>query len=728
MFSGTDRPRVRHGRRAATLVTLLVAVLGSAQAPNASADLTPALEARLADAAPDAQVGVIVTLRRQVDAADYAGHPAALLRALRATAASTQDQVADDVSGPVRRFWLVNALAARATPAEVRALAEDPAVERVDLDAPVRVSDDPATDATPFPDAGAGDWGLDAIGARSVWSAYGLTGAGVRVGSIDTGVNAAHPDLAGKVVGWRDFVNGRAAPYDDNGHGTHTVGTMVGGSAGGSPIGVAPGARVVVAKAMNANGVGAGSNLLAAAQWMTDPDGNPATADYPSVVNNSWSTGDANDPWFHAMVRQWVALGIVPVFAAGNSGPGAGTVGSPASYPESVAVGAVDQASAVASFSARGPVVWRDLDGGGPAAGTLLTKPDVVAPGVAITSSVGTGYLAYSGTSMASPHVAGLVALMRQAAPDLAVASVEDIIRSSARDLGAPGADGTSGAGLVSAPAAVAAALGPGADTALVPVGAPVSDAGATSFSVTVSGGTRYRVRVDGGAWSDASSSPTLTLSLAEGRHAVEAQGLSDTGVPDPTPARAQVTVDRTPPSVRVVSRPAAAGRIALHAQASDALSGVDPGSYVWTLPDGSTVGGAALNRAASAGTARLSVRDLAGNAAAASGSLGGAQARPIRTVSAKRRVSRRAGRLVVRGRVSGAARVRAALRPGGAIQMAQARRQVVAAGRPRRGTFSVSVPLRGVRPGAYRLVVVAVDAAGRAYGRPAERTVRVTP
>src|SRR5262249_40827767 len=126
MFSGTDRPRVRHGRRAATLVTLLVAVLGYAPAPNASADLTPALEARLADAAPDAQVGVIVTLRRQVDPDDYAGHPAALLRALRATAASTQDQVADDVSGPVRRFWLVNALATQATPAEVRALAEDP--------------------------------------------------------------------------------------------------------------------------------------------------------------------------------------------------------------------------------------------------------------------------------------------------------------------------------------------------------------------------------------------------------------------------------------------------------------------------------------------------------------------------------------------------------------------------------------------------------------------------
>jgi subtilisin family serine protease len=289
-----------------------------------------------------------------------------------------------------------------------------------------------------------------------VWSAYGLTGAGVRVGSIDTGVNAAHPDLAGKVVGWRDFVNGRAAPYDDNGHGTHTVGTMVGGSAGGSPIGVAPGARVVVAKAMNANGVGAGSNLLAAAQWMTDPDGNPATADYPSVINGSWTTGDANDPWFRDMVRQWIALGIVPVFAAGNGGPGAGTVGSPASYPESVAVGAIDQSPALAAFSARGPILWRDLDGSGPAPGTVITKPDLVAPGVGITSSVGSGYLAYSGTSMASPHVAGVVALMRQAAPDLGALQVEDILRRTATP--AAGDPGGWGAGEVNAPAAVRAA------------------------------------------------------------------------------------------------------------------------------------------------------------------------------------------------------------------------------------------------------------------------------
>src|SRR5262249_57770256 len=131
---------------------------------------------------------------------------------------------------------------------------------------------------------------------------------------------------------WHDFIAGGPEPYDDNGHGTHVAGTIAGSAALGSPGGGAPGAQLVVAKALDAQGVAPGSALLAAAQWMTDPDGNPATADYPSIVNNSWYSSDANNTWFRPMVQAWVALGIVPVFAAGNGGGGApGT--SPASSP-----------------------------------------------------------------------------------------------------------------------------------------------------------------------------------------------------------------------------------------------------------------------------------------------------------------------------------------------------------------------------------------------------------
>src|SRR2546430_2380572 len=121
-------------------------------------------------------------------------------------------------------------------------------------------------------------------------------------------------ELAGKVVAWHDFIGAGAQPYDDNGHGTHVAGTIAGSAALGSPIGVAPDAQLVVAKALDAEGVAPGSALLAAAQWITDPDGNPATADFPSIVNNSWYSADANNTWFRPMVQAWVAMGIVPVF------------------------------------------------------------------------------------------------------------------------------------------------------------------------------------------------------------------------------------------------------------------------------------------------------------------------------------------------------------------------------------------------------------------------------
>jgi subtilisin family serine protease len=288
-----------------------------------------------------------------------------------------------------------------------------------------------------------------------------MTGAGVRIGSIDTGVDASHPELAGKVVAWRDFVAGGSQPYDDNGHGTHTVGTMVGGVAGRSPVGVAPGASVVVARAIGADGVARGSTLLAAAQWIADPDGNPATADQPQVVNNSWATNARGDTWFRPMVRRWLALGIVPVFAAGNTGPGPSTVASPADYPESLAVGSIGSSGDVSSFSARGPVVWTDPDGTGPAAGTALPKPDLVAPGEGIASTLPGGrYAAYSGTSMAAPHVAGAAALLRQAAPAAEPAAVIDALRRSASDRGPAGPDAAYGWGVLDLPAAVAALTG----------------------------------------------------------------------------------------------------------------------------------------------------------------------------------------------------------------------------------------------------------------------------
>jgi subtilisin family serine protease len=559
---------------------------------------------------------VIVTLRDQVDGADYAGRPQALMAALRASARASQPDVIDEIDGRVRRFWIVNAVAARVTPDEARVLAADPEVETVDLDVPVQITQEDAN--SPFPDAGTGNWGLEVVNAPAVWRDLAINGAGVRVGSIDTGVDASNPDLAGKVVAWRDFVSGRPEPYDDNGHGTHTIGTMVGGDRGGAAVGVAPGATVVVAKAIGANGVGPGSALLAAAQWMTDPDGNPATADQPVVVNNSWSAENPNDPWFRTLIRRWLELGIVPVFAAGNSGPGAGTIGSPAGYPEALAVGAVNPNNSLANFSSQGPVTWENLDGLGPAAGTVLTKPDVVAPGVAITSTVGSGYLAFSGTSMAAPHVAGIVALMTQANPSLRGQAAADVVRQTAADLGAAGADSRFGMGRVDALAAVRAAMAPIPDTRFVGAPPAATQEITLRFQVAISNAVTYRWRLNGGEWSAPTLDPVFQVDVAEGRHVIEAQSIAVDGSVDTTPVVRRVIVDRTPPRVTFKIRDRR-DHTEFVARVRDALTKAKPGSYRWSFGDGRTgVGKQARHRFTTTGVRRirLTARDEAGNTA----------------------------------------------------------------------------------------------------------------
>lgn len=692
--------------------------------------MTPELEATLALTAPDETVPVVATLRDQVDPTAYAGRRAALERALRQEAAGSEVAAEAAIQDDARHFWLVNALAVDVTPAEAKILADDPDVANVDLDSPVKVTAAPQ----PFPDAGGGSWGVKAIDAPGVWSTYGVTGAGVRIGSIDTGVEPNNPDLAGKVVGWRDFVGGQAAPYDDNGHGTHTVGTMVGGSAGGGPVGVAPGATVIVAKAMNASGTGQGSTLLAAAQWMADPDGNPATADQPAVVNNSWSASGPNDPWFRPMIQRWLSLGIVPVFAAGNTGPSASTIGSPASYPEALAVGAIDQENAIAPFSSRGPVIWQNLDGLGPAAGTPLTKPDVVAPGVAITATVGSGWLAYSGTSMASPHVAGIAALVKQANPSLGGQALADVIRRTASDLGPAGPDPAFGGGRVSAPAAVAAVMGPTPETAFTSLPPRVTNLRAVRYGLAVTGATAFRFRVDGGTWSSPVGGTEMTLTLSQGEHTVEAQAVGEGGVSDPTPAAHTVTIDTAPPRAAVKWR-LSGGRTVYSAKATDRLSGVDAASAVWEFPDGSTATGMKAVRlvtAAAPGDVVLRLRDKAGNETVARSS-NERGATPMRGVTAATRVSRRGGAITVRGRLNQAARVIANLQPLATARTAEAgtaahgSASAGAVRRCHRGDFDISVSLKGLQPGRYRMVLTATNAEGRPIGRAVVRRVRVT-
>ncbi|SCG84500.1 bacillopeptidase F [Proteiniborus sp. DW1] len=287
------------------------------------------------------------------------------------------------------------------------------------------------------------EWNIKQINADDVWNTYGIDGSGVVVATIDSGVVWDHPALKNKYRGynaatgtvdhsasWYDAYAGRTTPYDDSSspHGTHVMGTILGQEASGrNAIGVAPGAKFIAAKGLGPYG-GSSSDLIDAGQWMLRPGGSAANA--PDVINNSWGGGAEMNDWYRDVVRAWRAAGIVPVFAAGNhrsSGePPAGSIACPANYPESFAVAATDSNNRRATFSLKGPSPYD----------RSLIKPDISAPGVNIRSSVPNGYQGgWNGTSMAAPHIAGVVALIVQANPNLSVSQIEAIIKETATPL-----------------------------------------------------------------------------------------------------------------------------------------------------------------------------------------------------------------------------------------------------------------------------------------------------
>ncbi len=295
-------------------------------------------------------------------------------------------------------------------------------------------------------------YGLEKIGIPKIEQAVpGLTGKGILVGIIDTGIDPNHPDLSGKIYAWKDFTaSAKPFPYDDNDHGTHTAGTIAGGAASGTRIGVAPEVTLAVAKVFDTSGYSSEAIILKAMEWMTDPDGNPNTDDAPLLVSNSWGgkTGTpAEEKPFREAVQKWVSLGIFPVFAAGNAGPNSQTVSTPGAYPQSFAIGATDESDVVASFSSRGPITI----------GTeTYAKPDVSAPGVRVYSSIsGGGYAKFSGTSMATPHAAGVVALLYQAKPELTVDEIENLLVYTATDVDVKDYDYNTGWGRINAAKAV---------------------------------------------------------------------------------------------------------------------------------------------------------------------------------------------------------------------------------------------------------------------------------
>ena len=320
------------------------------------------------------------------------------------------------------------------------------------LQEPIRPSGKPSRATVDY------TYGLLKIRAPEVWDSLGIDGEGVTVGLLDTGW-ADHPELRGRVLLSKDFVSDYHfnQPNDGHGHGSHCLGTIGGGSLGGKSIGVAPKVKFIVGKIFSDSGSTTLTKIMRAMQWIADPDENPDTADQPRVISNSWGGGAGSmeseqEMW--DIVTTWRELGIVPVFAAGNSGPSEETVGTPGGYPHSFAVGATDDEDDIAYFSSKGPIAW---------GGQQYIKPDVSAPGVDIFSlNKANGYTLMSGTSMATPHVAGVVALMLQANPELSVADIEMILKNTSVDQGDAGMDNTYGQGRVDAFAAVSTALNGG--------------------------------------------------------------------------------------------------------------------------------------------------------------------------------------------------------------------------------------------------------------------------
>lgn len=361
----------------------------------------------------------------------------ALMQNARASQTSTMQKLyqAKESGLPIRAqsLWLFNGAVMQVPASQLKSLAQNEDIISISKSRTMHLLD--TSKAVSATKEEAYTYGLNKINLPGLKAkAPSINGLGVRVGILDTGIDASHPDLKDRVLMFKDFINGKSSPYDDNEHGTHVAGTISGGNASGTTIGIAPAVKLIIGKVFSSSGSASEADLLRAMQWIADPDGNPQTNDGPSLVSNSWGGGepsssmDPMDDSFCKAIAGWVKVGILPVFAAGNSGPSKGSVNLPGACPQVLTAGATDENDKIARFSSRGPAHWKSGD---------VIKPTVSAPGVKVISSVPGGkYAAFSGTSMATPHVAGLAALVVQANPNISVENIQKAIISGATHLG----------------------------------------------------------------------------------------------------------------------------------------------------------------------------------------------------------------------------------------------------------------------------------------------------
>ncbi|MFV1979545.1 MAG: S8 family serine peptidase [Rhodothermia bacterium] len=404
----------------------------------------------IAHTAAGASAEFFVVLKEQADLSE-AGHLQTktargeyVFRTLLVTAERSQTSLLrwlDDNEIWYRQYYIVNAVLVRGDRQLVDTLARREDVLRIEGNPAIHNNIPEPLPGVVVASPDAVEWGIARTNAPDVW-AMGFTGQGIVVGGQDTGVDWNHPAILQKYRGWdgatadhdfnwHDAVHGSPGnpcgsdtvePCDDHGHGTHTIGTVVGDDGGSNQIGMAPGAEWIACRNMD-SGVGTPASYLECFEFFLAPypiggtpaEGDPAKA--PDVTNNSWgcppSEGCSWDT-LQSAVQAQRAAGIMTVVSAGNAGPGCGSVNDPpALYDDAYSVAATNSSNGLASFSSRGPASSNLGD-------PNLMKPDISAPGVGVCSSVpGGGYSCWQGTSMAGPHVAGAVALVWSAKPEI---------------------------------------------------------------------------------------------------------------------------------------------------------------------------------------------------------------------------------------------------------------------------------------------------------------------
>lgn len=419
-------------------------VMRMLNAPQQKVDA--ALTAKLNSLQSGEMVTMIVTLRQQADLSRVGGinraaRQQAAIRALQATANATQNRIKNlldtrRTQGSVKSYnslWVINGFSVTATSDVINELARHADVYSVSSD-----------DLPIVPAFAPAEPNISLVNAPAMWN-MGYTGQGVVVANMDSGVDVNHPDLSTRWRGggnsWFDPYGQHPTPYDPTGHGTQTMGIMVGGDAGGTTVGVAPNASWIAVKIFNDQGGSTATAIHQGFQWLLDPDNNPNTADAPDVVNNSWSyatPGCYLD--FELDLQSMRAAGILPIFAAGNGGPSSNTSFSPANNPSAFAVGAINNSGSIYTYSSRGPATC---------GGSTGPFPELVAPGVIIntTDLYGLYTNAYSGTSYAAPHVAGGLALLLSAYPNLSALDQQNALTHSAVDIGVSGPDDVYGYG-----------------------------------------------------------------------------------------------------------------------------------------------------------------------------------------------------------------------------------------------------------------------------------------